>query len=49
MWTGAATGQEREMGTTLKFQISLKCVAAPSGAALHVLHTWELDVTVLFS
>lgn len=33
MWTGAATGQERDMGTTLKFQISLKCVAAPDGAA----------------
>lgn len=46
MWTGAATGQEREMGTTFEVSNKFECVAALAGAALH---TWELDVTVLFS
>lgn len=41
------SGQGRSVrwAQLLKFQINLKCVAASAGVALHVLHTWELDVT----
>lgn len=40
------TGQERETSTT--FEVSNKFEMC-AGAALHVLHTWEIDVTGLFS